>query len=64
MAPDYERLIVNLVSVVLIIGGGLLHALHLSDPFTDDLTLIAVGALYMGVVPARRPPGGPPGGTP
>lgn len=66
MTPDnYERLAVLVVSVLLILGSVILHALRLADDFTNDLALIAVGALYMGVVPARRPPtGGTPGGAP
>lgn len=55
MPDSYERFAVLAVSVLLILSSLVLHALRLSDTFTDDLTLIAVGALYMGVVPSLRP---------
>lgn len=57
-ADNYERVAVLIVSVLLILGAVALHALRLADSFTDDLALVAVGALYMGVVPNRKPPTG------
>lgn len=48
VTDNYERIATLVVSVMLILGDVVLHALRLSDTFTDDLALVAAGALYMG----------------